>query len=261
MNKLFELLGVNKLDESQQSEFKERFDTLVEARVAEKVNEKLESEKEQLVEQFEMKFEEYKEDITSKFSNFVDSVLEEEMQIPDKVYEYARKGELYADLIEQFKIRLGIDEGVLDEEARSLLKEAKDEIIKLRSQLDEKYEETMTLSEDAKELATALYLRMKCEGLTESQKDYVISVLEDEKDREVIDRKFDIILESMDLYEEDDMEDEDDEDEDEDKKKKKKKDKKDGKGSSEVESDDEEDDGMNETWKQHKQNWIRILNS
>jgi hypothetical protein len=60
------------------------------------------------------------------------------MTIPDKVLEYARKGELYSDLIEQFKVRLGVDEGLLDEEVKALLKEAKTEI-QILDQLDEKY--------------------------------------------------------------------------------------------------------------------------
>jgi hypothetical protein len=61
--------------------------------------------------------------------------LMSEMTIPDKVLEYARKGELYADLIEQFKVRLGVDEGLLDEEVKSLLKEAKTEIQNLEVNL------------------------------------------------------------------------------------------------------------------------------
>ncbi|NIQ07682.1 MAG: hypothetical protein GWO20_18795, partial [Candidatus Korarchaeota archaeon] len=93
-----------------------------------KVEEALVSEKEKLVEEFEEKFEDYKEDVTSKFSNFVDGILEEEMVIPEKIVRYARLGELYEDLIDQFKVRLAIDEGLLDAEVKGMLGEAKEEI-------------------------------------------------------------------------------------------------------------------------------------
>ena len=92
----------------------------IDVKARERADSLLGEEKERLVTEYETKFEDYKKDITSKFSNFVDSVLDQELTIPEKVMEYARKGELYTDLVEQFKIRIGIDEGVLDEEAKAL---------------------------------------------------------------------------------------------------------------------------------------------
>ena len=52
-----------------------------------------------------------KDDIVEKFNDFVDNVLEQELKIPDKFFEFAKKGELYDDLIHQFKIRNAVDEG------------------------------------------------------------------------------------------------------------------------------------------------------
>jgi hypothetical protein len=235
MDKLLEMLGVEKLDEKAQSKIKKHLDTLVQEKVdvlvEVKANElsesKLEEEKNRLIEEYEEKFEEYKEDITSKFSNFVDSILEEEMTIPEKIVEFAKKGELYHDLIEQFKVRLSVDEGLLDEEVRGLLQEAKDEIIKLRGDLDEKTAKELELERDAQKLAAELYLRQKADGLTESQKTHVFNILEGETDKEVIDKKFPIIVESIKSVDEQDEE--DDGEEGDDKKKKK--------------MDDEEDDG------------------
>ena len=255
MDKLLEMLGVEKLDEKAQSKIKKHLDTLVQEKVdvlvevkAKELSEaKLEEEKNKLIEEYEDKFEEYKEEITSKFSNFVDSILEEEMTIPEKIIEFAKKGELYHDLIEQFKVRLSVDEGLLDEEVRGLLQEAKDEIIKLRGDLDEKTAKELELERDAQKLAAELYLRQKADGLTESQKVHVFNILEGETDKEVIDRKFPIIVESIKpVDEEEDMEDdeEDDEEDDDGKKKKKKKDdeeddkKDEGKGAAEVKDDD-----------------------
>jgi len=232
MDKLLEMLGANKLDESTQTQIKEKLETLIGVKAQEKVNTILKEEKDKLVESYEGKFEEYKEEITGKFSNFVDSVLDEELTIPDKIIEFAKKGELYHDLIEQFKIRLSVDEGLLDEEVKGLLKEAKEEILKLRESMNKQIEENLETRKDAQEMASEIYLRRKCDGLTEGQKKYVMEMLDSVTDKSEIDKKFDIILEA---YKEEDDEDDDDkkdkDDEDDDKK---------GKGS--VDEKDEEDD-------------------
>lgn len=256
MDKLLELLGANKLNEDDQSQIKEKLETLIEVKAQELTQSKLQEAKEQLVESYETKFEEYKEDITSKFSNFVDSVLEEEMTIPDKVLEYAKKGELYNDLIEQFKIRLSVDEGLLDEEVKGLLKEAKEEILKLRSTLDETIAKNLEVVNDAQELAAELYLRRKCDGLTESQKKRVLEMLSGIKDRAEIDSKFDIILE-MEVEIEDDEEEKKEDEEEEEEKDKDKKDKKDVKEG----KDTDDKDNLNEDspFKQHLQMYKKIL--
>lgn len=269
MDKLLELLGANKLNEEDQGQVKERLETLIEVKAQELSSSKLQEAKEQLVESYESKFEEYKEDITSKFSNFVDSVLEEEMTIPDKVLEFAKKGELYHDLIEQFKVRLSVDEGLLDEEVKGLLKEAKAEILKLRSGLDESIAKNLETVNDAQELAAELYLRRKCDGLTEGQKKRVLEMLSGIKDREEIDRKFDIVLETYEDKKEDDEEEEEDEEDDDKKDKKEKKeddeeeeeDDKDKKDKKDVKEDKNTDDDLNEDspFKQHLSQYVQIL--
>lgn len=250
MDKILGMLGVDKLDESAQTEIKEKLEGIIEVKASEMLDEKLKEEKENLIREYEEKYEEYKNDVTSKFSNFVDSVLEEEMQIPEKIVEYARKGELYSDLIEQFKSRLAIDEGLLDEEVKGLLKEAKEEIVNLRGELDEKTSSELELQKDAQDMAAALYLREKAEGLTEKQKKRIFNILEGVTDKEEIDKKFKVILDT--ISEQDEMDDDEDED-DKDKKKKKKKDDEEeemdeGKGVSEPEdkeklNEEEEEDG------------------
>jgi len=213
MDKIFEMLGVEKLDESKQAELKETLRTVIELKAQEiaesKVDELVEEKKNELVEQYEEKFEMYKDSITSKFSNFVDNVLDEEMAIPDKVLKYAKLGELYHDLIEQFKVRLAIDEGVISDEIKGLLKEAREEITSLREKLDENTGKVLELEADASEMAAQLYIRQKCDGLTESQKNKVIALIGDEIVKENIDAKFDTIMESLNLLSEGDNKDDD----------------------------------------------------
>lgn len=204
MDKLLEMLGVKKLDEAKQTEIKEKLEQIIEVKAKEQVEPLFNEEKEKLGETYESKFEDYKKEITSKFSNFVDSVLQEEFVIPEKIVEYARRGELYSELIEQFKVRLAIDEGLLDDEVKNLLKEAKDEIVSLREKMDESTAEKLELEVDAQKLAAALYLREKCDGLTEAQKAHVLSILGDTTDKEEIDKKFDIVVETAKIDEQDD---------------------------------------------------------
>jgi hypothetical protein len=262
MDKLLELLGANKLNESDQSQVKERLQTLIEVKAQELSEGKLQEAKEQLVESYEAKFEDYKEEITSKFSNFVDSVLEEEMVIPDKILEYAKKGELYHDLIEQFKIRLSVDEGLLDEEVKSLLKESKEEILRLRGDLDGVIAENLEVKQDATELAAELYLRRKCDGLTESQKHRILEMLSGITDREEIDRKFNFVIEA---YDDKDMKDEKEKDEkekDEDEDKEMKEDVGKGKIDSEIINEDEDLNKIDESanpFKQHLQRYVEVL--
>jgi hypothetical protein len=197
MDKLLEMLNVDKLDESAQTELKDKLEGIIEVKASEMSEAKLAEKKEDLIEEYENKFDEYKDDITSKFSNFVDSVLEEELSIPENILEYAHKGELYSELIEQFKVRLSIDEGLIDSEVKDLLKEAKQEILGLRDELNGTIAENLEVKKDAQDLASNLYLRKKCDGLTESQKTRVLDILEGVTDKGIIDKKFDIILESI----------------------------------------------------------------
>ena len=272
MEKLLELLGVQKLEESEQEVIKEKLQTLIEVKAQELMETKLDEEKQKLIEAYEEKFETYKEDITGKFSNFVDEILENEMKIPEKVLEYARKGELYADLIEQFKVRLGVDEGLLDEEVKALLKEAREEIVKLRDELNESISERLQVKQDATELAAEVYLHRKCKGLTEGQKEHVLKMLDGVTEREEIDTKFDVILEAYNGNNDNGNDDDDDDDDDDDKKKKKKKngkemDEEEGKdGKGKVDLDEEEDkdkEDLDEEDKspfaQHLKGYVNVL--
>jgi len=116
MDKIFAILGIERLDESKQVELKETLKTVIDIKATEiaesKVQVLLGDAKTKLKEEYEVKFDEYRDSLTSKFSNFVDSVLDEEMIIPENVIKFARQGELYHELIEQFKTRLAIDEGM-----------------------------------------------------------------------------------------------------------------------------------------------------
>jgi hypothetical protein len=214
LKKLLELLGVDSLDEAKQDEIKESLKTIIEARAKEEAETILKEDKETLITEMEEKFEDYKKEVTSKFSNFVDSVLEEELVIPEKVLEYARKGELYNELIEQFKIRLAIDEGLLDEEVKDLLREAKKEILSLRSEVDGLIDDKLELELKTQQQEAEAHLRKKADGLTEAKRLKVFELLEGVTDTEEIDKKFDLIVESLSVTEQEDEDDDADDSKD-----------------------------------------------
>lgn len=201
LNEVYKILGVDKLEEAQQTEISEKINTMIEMKSRERVDELISEEKETLMEEYETKFEDYKKDISSKFSDFVDSVLDEELEIPEKIKNYAKKGELYEELINQFKIKLALDEGMLDNEVKGLLKEAKDEILRLKDEVNKSIAKEMELKEDAKAMAAQLYLRKKCDGLMEAQKTKIFSLLGDVTDKQEIDKKFKYVMENI-LHEE-----------------------------------------------------------
>lgn len=211
MEALLKLLNVEALNEDKQTEVKEKLSTIIEAKVSEKVEEqvsekedtlkeeystKLKEAKDSLTEEYVEKFNDFKTDVSEKFSSFVDSVLEEEMKIPEKIVRYANLGELYEPIIDQMKLRMAIDEGAINEEVKGLLKEAKEKINEVKSELDKTISEKIETEADAKTLATELFLYKKCDGLAENVKTKVMKVFEGAS-REDIENKFDIIVETF----------------------------------------------------------------
>jgi hypothetical protein len=151
------------------------------------------------IQKLEEQFEEYKETIVSKFSDFVDQVITEEIEIPERVKEFARKGQIYEPIIEEFKTKIAIDQGLIDEEVKSILKEAKDKIIELEDKHNETYGANLELREELSKSKVKAYLLEKCDELTLDQKSFVKKVLGDADSVEEIDEKFDIVLEQADL--------------------------------------------------------------
>lgn len=203
IKKLFETLELSKdvLDG-----LVSKVETVIEAQVktqVEAVKEEFKTEtekenetwKEGEIQKLEEQFEEYKETIVSKFSDFVDHVITEEIGIPERVKEFARKGQIYEPIIEEFKTKIAIDQGLIDEEVKSILGEAKDKIIELEDKHNETYGENLELREELSKATVKAYLLEKCDDLTLDQKSFVKTVLGDADTVEEIDEKFDIVLE------------------------------------------------------------------
>lgn len=203
IKKLFESLKLSDTDlDGLVSKVETVIDTQVKTRVEtvkEEIKTETEKEKETWrdaeIQKLEEQFEEYKETIVSKFSDFVDHVITEEIAIPERVKEFARRGQIYEPIIEEFKTKIAIDQGLIDEEVKSILGEAKDKIIELEDRHNETYGENLELREELSKATVKAYLLEKCEDLTLDQKSFVKTVLGDADSVEEIDEKFDIVLE------------------------------------------------------------------
>jgi gas vesicle protein len=105
MDKILSLLGADKLNEETQGELKEKLNHIIEIEAKKLSEAALEEAKTQLVEEYEAKFDTYKDEITSKFSNFTDGVFEDELIIPEQIQEFAKKGQLYKELTKDYLTR------------------------------------------------------------------------------------------------------------------------------------------------------------
>lgn len=119
----------------------------------------------------------------------------------DKLRHYAEKGELYLPLIEQFKIRLSVDEGLLDEEVKNLLTDAKNEIIKIRSDMNTLIGENLEIKENCIIMAKQLYineqlLKVKSKKARKQIKKLLLSCDGDVSfiDRKHIDNFFNVVI-------------------------------------------------------------------
>lgn len=201
IQEILDILKIENLDEDTTTKFSTALRELVESKSKELagsiVEPLIEDTKKQLREEFESEFESYKDSILSQWSNFVDEQINKTFVIPEKIVEYARLGQLYSPLIEQMKVRIGIDEGSVDEEAKKLLREAQHELDAKDSRINElqsKYFETV---KDAEELSSLLYIKTKCNGLSESARERVETLLKGETDVRKIDERFESITELL----------------------------------------------------------------
>lgn len=153
--------------------------------------------RETLIKEYEDKFEEFKETVSTSFSEFVDGVLDEELELPEEVVKWAAIGQKYSTLIESLRTQIAVDDGQVDEETKASLAKANEEIESLRDQLNAEISEKFVLKRDTEEMAAHIYLRSKCDGLSESQRMRVMGILKGEKDARVINEKFDFIMKNI----------------------------------------------------------------
>lgn len=113
------------------------------------------------INEIENDVEAYKDKLSDATAKTINDIIEEDLEFPEKVLKYAATGEFYQDLIDQFKIRMAIDDGLVNEEARELLREAKQTILNLRSNIAKAKASTKCVREDLKIMSKQLYIHKK----------------------------------------------------------------------------------------------------
>lgn len=151
------------------------------------------------IEGIEKDHEQFKDKLSDATAKTINEIIEEDLTIPDKVMKFASKGELYDDLIKQFKIRMSVEEGMIDEPVKKLLKEAKEEIIKLRANIQKTKTSTAMIKEDIKEMDAQIYAYEKIELLeNDNLKKRAKKLTEGTKSKDTIDTILEQIVKEID---------------------------------------------------------------
>jgi len=117
------------------------------------------------IEGIEKDHEQFKDKLSDTTARTINEIIEEDLTIPDKVMEFASKGELYDDLIKQFKIRMSVEEGMIDEPVKKLLKESKQEIVRLRDNIRKVKASTSAVKEDLATMSKQLYIQKRLDEM------------------------------------------------------------------------------------------------
>jgi vacuolar-type H+-ATPase subunit H len=178
----------------------EKIQEMAEGYVAKEVEEKVSELKAQLEEEYAEKVQSLEENVVDKLDKFLD--LEISSKISDELLESVAINETYAPLIKGIQHLFESQFVALDSEGSQIVESATSEVKTLKTKLNESLSEKIALAEKVEKLQTGLLIATKTEGLTESQKERVLVMLEGKGFEEVsekIDTVVDIITESEDV--------------------------------------------------------------
>lgn len=185
----------------------ERLQELAEGFVAKEVSDKVEEIRTKLDEEFSEKVQALEENVVDKLDKFLD--LEISSKISDELLESVAINEAYAPLVAGIRDLFESKFVALDSEGTKIVAESKSEAETLKTKLNESMSKNIELVKKVESLQTGLLIATKSEGLTESQKNRVVVMLEGKSFDEVaakIDTVIDIIAETEDVLTGDDKE-------------------------------------------------------
>jgi hypothetical protein len=175
-------------------------------KLAESYKSKMESKVQKVIKQLQEKKEQeveaFKKEIVEKLDKYLE--LELEKKIPQTYVEAVAKVSVLEPIVEGVKNSLTENYIKFDENNFGLLKDAKQEIIKLREENASTIKESMDLNSELKDLKRSLKISEVCEGLTDSQRERTTKLLES-YDVDEIGERFnairDIIIEGAEMRE------------------------------------------------------------
>jgi hypothetical protein len=190
-----------------EAEAKEKYDTLlteatskygetlekVESKtveLAESHKSKLEKQVKTLSEQLKTKKEKeiasFKKDIVEKLDKYLEMELDK--KIPDTYVEAVAQVSVLNPIVEGFKKTMEDNYIKFDEENFGLLKDAKEEIMKLREESATSVKESMEINSEMKTIKRTMKISEVCEGLTDSQRERATKLLESYDEAEIGER-------------------------------------------------------------------------
>lgn len=162
----------------------------------EKLEEAHKSVSKKIKEEKESAIEEFKTTLVEKVDKYLKYELDR--SIPETFVEAAAKVQILEPIVEGFKKTMNDNYIKFDEENLGLIKDAKEEIVKLRGELAESVKSNMGMNEELLEYKRSMKISQVCEGLTDAQRERASMLLES-YDVEEIEERFsnirDIIIE------------------------------------------------------------------
>lgn len=140
----------------------------------------------------------FKAGMVDKVSDYLDAKLQE--AIPSEIMEAASKLAVLEPLVQNIMESFSKNFVKLDTTSYKLIKEAKDQIVKLEAQLQEKAKTEVALKKEMREVQRNVKIKSLTEGLTQSQKEKAVKLLEGVEVEELEGRFSkirDIIIESV----------------------------------------------------------------
>ena len=165
----------------------EKVNILVEAKTTElegkaeefcvkEVNERLEVEKENLIKEYDEKLEKFENNIVEKLDLFLETEVTN--NISDDMIKKIAINETYRPIVEDIQKIFEEKYVSLDTEGYGILREAKEEIVKLEEEVSNNIADKMELqTENDKQKSVILYLE-KVEGLSKTHKEKVLTMIE-----------------------------------------------------------------------------------
>ena len=180
-----------------ESETKEKYDTILAEKTTEfnskvisleeSFIEKAEEFRTNLTEETQKTVEEFKAEKEAEMESFVEGIVEKLDEyldlelckaLPEDAIETSAKVAVLEPIVNGFKSVMEENYIRFDEEQFGLLKESREEILKLREQVAESVEESMALNKKLKNVDRDVKISKVCTGLTESQRERAVKLLE-----------------------------------------------------------------------------------
>jgi len=184
--KVFEAAITKKVTDSvalREEEIKKEYDALSKKYCEKRIAEETAKIQASLIESYDGKMDQLEGKIVARLDGFFDHIITE--QISDDAITTAATDRILSPLVEEIRQVFAKHYVTLDSDGSKALKESTNKIGNLEKQLSEAILSKMEAEEGKDKVATFLLISEKVDGLTETQKNRVVTMFKDKKFEEV----------------------------------------------------------------------------